>query len=116
MKAVQRILDKELARLRGLTPTVEISTVKWRPRSKCVISGEVVGNIIFIYDSSLDEALKTLRHEFFDCLITRKIITPLVSLINTLIKTREREIYREKEQLIDFLSKLVQQVRSNNAI
>ncbi|MCK4477038.1 hypothetical protein KAU88_00715 [Candidatus Bathyarchaeota archaeon] len=105
MMSVQRILEKELARLKRLIPSVEVSVVRWEPKEHYRISGEVVGNTIYVFDLSTDEALDTLRHEFLDCLITRRIVNPLVSLINTLIKTRENEIYREKEQLINLLSK-----------
>jgi hypothetical protein len=38
-----------------------------------------------------------------DYLITSKLIKPLVALINILIKSRETEIYREKEKLVETL-------------
>jgi len=69
------------------------------------LSGEVKDGVIYIYDRTEDEALKTLRHEFIDYLITSRIVKPLVSLINLLIEAREAEIYREKERLVDRLTR-----------
>jgi hypothetical protein len=40
-------------------------------------------------------------------MLTSKIVKPLVDLVNILIKTREAEIYREKEKLVETFSKLL---------
>jgi len=106
-KSVQRILEKELARLKRLVPFEELLTVCWNPRSHGKISGEVVGNTIFIYDENPQEAVKTLKHEYLDCLLTRKLVNPLITMINLLITMKEREIYNEKEQIINTLSKTI---------
>jgi len=106
-KSVQRVLEKELARLKRLVPFEELLTVCWNPRSHGKISGEVVGNTIFIYDKNLQEALKTLKHEYLDCLLTRKLVDPLITIINTLMKLKEREIYKGKERIVNTLSKLI---------
>jgi len=106
-KSVQRVLEKKLARLKRLVPFEELLTVRWNPRSHGKISGEVVGNTILIYDENLQEALKTIKHEYLDCLLTRKLVDPLIAIINTLMKLKEREIYKGKERIVNTLSKLV---------
>ncbi|MEM2816711.1 MAG: hypothetical protein QXY34_05955 [Candidatus Bathyarchaeia archaeon] len=40
-------------------------------------------------------------------MITSRIVQPLISLVNMLIKAREAEIYREKEKLVEILSKVL---------
>jgi hypothetical protein len=50
---------------------------------------------------------KPLRHEVIDHLITSRIVKPLVDLINLLIKAREAEIYKEKEKIVETLSKII---------
>lgn len=66
-----------------------------------------MGSMIFIYDEDLGEAVKTLRHEYLDCLLTRKLVDPLVAMINTLMKMKERDIYKGKERIVNTLSKLI---------
>jgi len=59
-----------------------------------------------VYESSEEKALETLKHELVDYVLTSKIVSPLVGLVNLLIKSKETEIYREKEKIVDLLSKL----------
>lgn len=113
-KNVQRVLKEELARLKRLIPFEEELTLYWRPRSHGEISGEVIGNTIFIYEENLQEAVKTLKHEYLDCLLTRKLVDPLIALINTLIKMRAQEIYKRKERIVDTLSKLIANRREHD--
>ena len=70
--------------------------------------GEVREDVIYIYEKDEEKAIETLRHEAIDYLISTKIIKPLINMINLLIKSREREIYLEKEKLIERLTKLIQ--------
>ena len=106
-KNIQEILKEELANLKRLIPFEEELTLCWRPRLRGKISGEVIGNTIFIYDENPQEAVKTLRHEYLDCLLTRKLVDPLVAMINTLMKMKERDIYKGKERLVNTLSRLI---------
>ena len=71
------------------------------------LSGEVLGNTIYIYEKDFGEALKTLKHEFFDYVFSHQIEKPYKEFINKLISLFEVEIYRRKEKLIDKLSELV---------
>ena len=106
LKNVQRVLEEELARLKRLVPFEEALTVRWTPRPYVNISGEVIINTIYVYDENVQEAINTLKHEYLDCLLTRKLVNPLVTLVNTLIKIIEKEIYNEKERIVNTLSKL----------
>ena len=104
---VQRGLEEELARLRNMLPFEETLTVCWTPRSHGKVSGEVVGNTIYVYDENLREAKNTIKHEYLDCLLTRNIVEPLIAMVNTFIKLKEGEIYQEKEKIVSTLSKLI---------
>jgi len=104
---VQRDLEEELARLKRMVPFEEALTVCWTPRSHGKVSGEVVGNTIYVYDENLREAKNTLKHEYLDCLLTRKIVEPLIAMVNTFIKLKEGEIYKEKEQIVSTLLRLI---------
>ena len=70
-------------------------------------SGRVIGSTIYIYDEASEKALRTLEHEYLDCILTRKLINPLVTIINTLIKVQENYVYREKEQIVENLLRLI---------
>ena len=107
LRNVQRVLEEELARLRRMIPFEESLTVCWRPRSHSEVSGEVVGDTVYVYDENGQEAMNTLKHEYLDCLLTRKMVEPLIAMVNTFIKLKEREIYEEKERIVTNLLKLI---------
>ena len=104
---VQQALEEELGRLRRMIPFEEALTVCWTPQSHSKVSGEVVGDTVYVYEENLRQARNTLRHEYLDCLLTRKIVEPLIALINTFIKLKEKEIYKEKEHIVSTLSKMI---------
>jgi hypothetical protein len=81
--------------------------VVWTPDPPNSLSGEVRGNTIYIYEVEEEKAIQALKHEVIDYLITSRIIKPLVSLINLLIKAREVEIYKEKEEIVKALSEII---------
>lgn len=99
-------LQEELERLRAKLGFNHELRVIWRPDSGNGLSGEVKDDTIFVYEAELDKALQTLRHELIDHLITSRIVKPLVELVNMLIKSRESDIYKEKERLVEMLSRL----------
>lgn len=78
----------------------------WMPSVNNELSGEVKDGTVYIYTSDLDKAIETLKHELVDCLLTSRIVNPLVQIINLLIKLRENEIYEEKEKLVEVLFRL----------
>lgn len=106
-KNVQPVLEEELARLKRLVPFEEELTVHWKPQAHTKMSGEVIGKTIYVYDENQHEAIATLKHEYLDCLLTRRLVNPLVTLVNTFIKLREKEIYMEKERIVTHLLRLI---------
>ena len=59
-----------------------------------------------MYEADEEKALKTLKHELVDHVLTSRVVSPLVQLINLLIKSKEADVYEEKEKIVDLLSKL----------
>jgi len=104
---VEKRLAEELENLKRLLDLESSFEVVWMPLPESELSGEVKDKTIYIYECEMDKALKTLRHELVDYMLTSKIVKPLVDLVNILIKTREAEIYREKEKLVETFSKLL---------
>jgi hypothetical protein len=103
-------LENELERI-GVKLGLNLELrVAWMPNIDNVqngLSGEVKGGVIYVYEVEEDKALHVLRHELIDYLITSRLVTPLVGLVNLLIKSREAEIYREKEKLVEMLLRLL---------
>lgn len=80
--------------------------VKWGPNGNSNLSGEVRGEIIYIYDEEEELALETLKHEFIDYAIS-KVIEPYKEVTNKLISLINEDTYRRKEKLVDALSQLI---------
>lgn len=99
-------LKDELERLGAKLGLNRELRVVWMPNAVDGLSGEVKGNTIYVYEAEVDKAFQALRHELIDHLITSRIVKPLVELVNLLIKSRESEIYEEKERLVEMLSRL----------
>jgi hypothetical protein len=104
---VESQLKREFNRLRGLLGFGFELELVWIPGAGKGLSAEVKDGRLYIYEEVPEKALQALRHELVDYLITSKIVEPLVSLINTLIKSREAEIYRAKEVVVEKLVKLL---------
>jgi hypothetical protein len=104
---LQGRLEGELQRLSAKLGLNLDLRVVWTPDPPNSLSGEVRGNTIYIYEVEEEKAIQALRHEVLDHLITSRIVKPLVDLINLLIKAREAEIYKEKEEIVEALSKIV---------
>jgi hypothetical protein len=77
------------------------------PDSGKSVAGEVRNGVVYVYEEDEVKAMETLKHELVDYLVTSKIVKPLVELVNLLIKSRESDIYREKEKIVDVLSKII---------
>jgi len=104
---LQYILEKELQRLTmKLGLNLDLKVV-WHPDKTANLSGEVKDDSIYIYEANEEKAIQTLKHELVDYLITSRIVKPLVSLLNILIKAREAEIYKEKEKIVEVFSKII---------
>jgi hypothetical protein len=103
---VQIALEKEFARLKRLIPCDEVTAVSWKPQTRGNLSGEVLNGTIYVYDENPYDAIDTLKHEYVDCVLTRKIINPLIATINLLVQDKAREIYKEKERIVNNILKL----------
>jgi hypothetical protein len=104
---IQDRLENEFQRILAKLGLSLDMRVVWMPDSPASLSGEVKDGAIYIYEVEEGKAIQALRHEVIDYLITSRIVKPLVDLVNLLIKAREAEIYREKEKLVEILSKIV---------
>jgi hypothetical protein len=100
-------LEEELERLKKMLNLNPNLKVVWTPDPSKELSGEAKDNTIYIYEVEEEKAIQALRHEVIDHLITSRIIKPLVDLINLLLKAREAEIYKEKEKIVETLSKII---------
>lgn len=67
-------MEKELYRLKNRTNIGYNLSVIWVPDSNSKLSGEVIGNTIYIYEENEEKAIETLKHEFIDYHITREIV------------------------------------------
>jgi len=106
-KDVQATLERELEGLEAkLGLGLELKVV-WAPDPSNHLSGEVKNGVVYVYEEDLEEAVRTLKHELIDYVLTSKLIQPLVSLVNLLIKAKEVEIYKEKEKIVEALSKIL---------
>jgi hypothetical protein len=81
--------------------------VVWVPDPSKPFSGELKDGTIYIYDEDVEAAVRILKHEVIDYLLTSRIVKPLIDLVNLLIKSKEYEVYKEKERVVDMLSRLV---------
>lgn len=104
-KSLQKTLEEELNRIQGRGLACDMK-VKWVPEPKSDRHGEVKNGVVYVYDLIENVAIKTLKHEVIDYHITT-VLSPLVGLINILIKCRENDAYQEKERLVDRLSNLI---------
>jgi len=102
---IQKGLDEELDRLKGVMGLDQGLAVVWRPNANEGLSGEVKGNKIFIYEPSENEALNALRHELVDYLVSQAI-EPYKEVTNALIKTVNEDAYRTKERVVRALTRL----------
>ena len=104
--------EKLEAELRRLQETFRVGwnlKVRWlpcedKPKSPLgnnPLSGQIVGNTIYIYEKEESQALDTLIHEFFDWLVSTRIEKPYKQLINKLIEFFEGQMYLEKEKLVE---------------
>lgn len=102
----EHVLEEELERLKSKFNMGYELKVVWVPNGNERLYGEVKEEKIFIYDKDLDKALKTLKHEFLDYAVSQ-IIEPYKEVANVLIRLLNEKAYRQKEALVEKLSKLL---------
>jgi hypothetical protein len=98
-------LEQALERFKDLTGLGQELKVAWKPgRSK--LTGEVVGNTIYIYTEDPDKALNTLAHEFVEYIIARPQ-KPLLRFINALLLHVREQAYQETDEAAEAISKIL---------
>ncbi len=95
-------LQDELDRLKTITGIKKEFKIVWSPRQNGQKEGEVIGSTIYIYSTSPHIALQTLRHEFFD-LIVSNAIKPYMNLVNALLSVIGESTYKNKEEAVESL-------------
>ncbi|MFH0748967.1 MAG: hypothetical protein V1915_03515 [Candidatus Bathyarchaeota archaeon] len=107
----QKKLFTEFSRLKRSLNISEELRLEWAPKkalskSGKELSGEVIGSVVFIYDEYFEEAVKTLRHELLDYLISQAI-EPYKEVTNNLIKIINDNAYQRKEKIVESLIRLI---------
>lgn len=107
----QEKLDSEFSRLKQILGISEDLKLEWIPNksfsgSGKELSGEVINNVVFIYEEDFSEALKTLKHELIDYQLSRAI-EPYKEVTNKLISLINDEAYKKKEKLVEALCQLI---------
>ena len=82
-------LEYELEAMKRISKQGLELRVQWLPREDGPLSGEVKGDVIYIYESEEKKALDVLEHEFVDYLVTMGI-DPFKLMVNSLIKLVNR--------------------------
>jgi len=107
----QTRLEDELEIMKTISKQGLELEVTWLPREDGPLSGEVKGNVIYIYESDKKKALDVLEHEFVDYLVTMGI-DPFKLMINSLIKLVNRMAYLNKEKSVEALRALLKERRA----
>ena len=105
-KGVQNGLEEELKRLKRILNISYNLEVRWIPDNSSKLSGKVLGGTIYIYEDDEDEALKALRHEVLDYLISQAI-EPYKEVTNMLIRHINEDAYKLKEKIVGALTRLL---------
>ncbi len=106
-------LREELENLKRKTGMGSYLGILWIPLEDPDRHGEVKGDVIILYDKDEEVAVRTLRHEFFDHLITREIVDPLVNYINLQKNLIDKLIYERKEAIVE---KMVDLLPKDNSL
>jgi len=107
----QKKLHNEFSKLKRILGMDGDLRLDWIPRREISksgkeLSGEVIGNVVFIYVEDYEEAVKTLRHELIDYCVSQAI-EPYREVTNRLIKMINEDAYKRKEKVIEALTRLV---------
>ena len=102
----QQELEQELELLKTAFKMGYELGVKWVPRGSEKLAGEVKADLIFIYDEDEEQAIRTLKHEFIDYLVSQAIM-PYKEVTNKLISLINEDAYKRKERLVEALNKIL---------
>lgn len=99
VKGVQKKLEEELARLKAKVGLAGELQVVWDPRpSSGETRGRVEDSIIFVFDVDKEKAMRTLKHEYVEYILTKEFLTP---------KIFEAKAHRRADALIDIIASLI---------
>jgi len=103
---LRRRLEAELEWLKRFFGLGLELNVVWKPSHGGALSGEVKGNLIYVYEMDEEKAVDTLRHEFLDYCLSQAI-EPYKEVTNRLIRMINEDAYRRKEKIVEALVKLL---------
>ena len=88
--------------------------VAWVPNPEKDKQGEIVlsSKTLFIYATSEGEAWQTLVHEVLEFRL-RGILNHYRNVINGLIEIIEESCYRQKEEFLEFVPRVLEEVKKN---
>lgn len=107
---IKERLEAELEQLKIKTNMGKPLQLLWLPNNNSKLSGEVKDDIIRIYEAGQEDALHTLRHEFYDWLVAKaiepyaKISRFYAAMVNGALKKLEDEAYQNKEEIVEALA------------
>ena len=112
-------IESELNRLKKLLGFSQELKVRWLPEhvkysSGRRISGEVLGDVIYIYEENMASALATLGHEVIEKWVLDDLTVPYKQLINSLISAFEEDAYRRREGMVKKLCDVLNLERDEN--
>lgn len=98
-REIQKILERELEKLKTKFGLAGHLRVLLNPQpSPDGTHGLVKNSRIFIFDTRMDNALHTLRHEFIEYILTSEFLES---------KLFELKAHRRADNLVDIIAKLV---------
>ena len=99
VKGIQKRLEAELKRLKAKVGLAGNLRVTWDPKtSQKETHGKVKGSTIFIFDVGEGEALRTLKHEFVEYVLTCEFLTPRIF---------ETKAHRRSDALVEIIATLL---------
>ena len=109
IKRMQSVLDKLGVSL----------IIVWISKPHAKVHGEIEASsrTLFLYDSDLEQAWRTLIHETLEWKLKR-VTRVYRTIINSLIESLEKVAYQQKEEFLEFLPevfKLIEEERRKNA-
>ncbi len=105
-------LESELERLKKISGKGCELQLRWIPNANSTKEGEVRGGTVYIYSTSINEAIQTLRHEFLDYLIC-KAVEPYQNIVNGLLASLSERAYRGKEEVVESVLKILERSPSH---
>lgn len=98
-QGMQKRLEGELARLKAKLGLGGHLRVIWDPKpSSEETHGIVKGSTIFVFDVDEEGALRTLRHEYVEYVLTNEFLTPRIF---------EAKAHRRADALVDVIASLI---------